>query len=605
MSGPEASGSPLDPRIVAFRTEAFDLGEDLGNLVIVHRQGLIEATVFYGARILEALSAEAVGALGLGRSRNAYSNLTRLAELNLMPAPVPWWAHALRRLGNETRHLHRRHQPSDSNLAVLFTERWLEWYFCSFELGLRLEGIVDPSEESPLRAAAAPDLGAVVEALDCSARSKETDAFDAILEAEVVTHFHRAPVLAGVAVEVLLSRERFEDADRLLAQSLAAHPDDLRLRQLQALHLSRTGELERARDGLEPLVRDGRDDPETMGILAGVYKRIWRRDPEDRAALGRSQRTYRSGWKRARGSSTYLAVNAAATSLWLGRHDEARAMAEDCRRVLEERREVMARFLGAGQGALGFWDLMTSAETNVILGRFGDARREYAAAFERFAERTGDLQVVREQLARNLEALGLAASAEEFCSLPAPPGGEPFLVGVTGHRRIADVERVAAEVGAILTRLRREDPSRRLAALSPLAEGADRLVARAVLESGPDAGLCVPLPLELDDYRTDCASSSSTDELADLLVRADRLIFPEGLDAIGRADERGAGPTSGDARDEAYERSGRYVLEHASVLLALWDGRPARGRGGTGQIVEEARRRGTPVEVVRVERREP
>jgi hypothetical protein len=44
-----------------------------------------------------------------------------------------------------------------------------------------------------------------------------------------------------------------------------------------------------------------------------------------------------------------------------------------------------------------------------------------------------------------------------------------------------------------------------------------------------------------------------------------------------------------DNRAEAYQQAGRYVVEHSAVLLAVWDGLPAGGRGGTAEIVAWAR----------------
>ena len=48
-------------------------------------------------------------------------------------------------------------------------------------------------------------------------------------------------------------------------------------------------------------------------------------------------------------------------------------------------------------------------------------------------------------------------------------------------------------------------------------------------------------------------------------------------------------------KDESYERVGRMVVEQSDLLIAIWDGEPAAGRGGTTQIVEEALARHTPV----------
>ena len=51
----------------------------------------------------------------------------------------------------------------------------------------------------------------------------------------------------------------------------------------------------------------------------------------------------------------------------------------------------------------------------------------------------------------------------------------------------------------------------------------------------------------------------------------------------------------GSSREEAYERAGRRVVDRADVVVALWDGQPSRGRGGTAAIVSYARAHGVPV----------
>ncbi len=52
-------------------------------------------------------------------------------------------------------------------------------------------------------------------------------------------------------------------------------------------------------------------------------------------------------------------------------------------------------------------------------------------------------------------------------------------------------------------------------------------------------------------------------------------------------------------RDEAYARAGEDVLDRCDVLLAVWDGQPAQGRGGTGEVVRRAREMGKPLLDVR------
>lgn len=46
---------------------------------------------------------------------------------------------------------------------------------------------------------------------------------------------------------------------------------------------------------------------------------------------------------------------------------------------------------------------------------------------------------------------------------------------------------------------------------------------------------------------------------------------------------------------EAYVMAGRATVAHCDLLIAVWDGKPARGRGGTAEVVEMAIARGRPV----------
>lgn len=114
--------------------------------------------------------------------------------------------------------------------------------------------------------------------------------------------------------------------------------------------------------------------------------------------------------------------------------------------------------------------------------------------------------------------------------------------------------------------------------ISPLAEGADRIVARAGLALGAD--LQCPLPFHADEYCLDFEDAASREEFRALLAKAS-VVF--------EAD------ASRDAEEVAYERIGRMVLEQSDFLIAIWDGEPAAGRGGTAQIVEEALAQNVPV----------
>ena len=161
-------------------------------------------------------------------------------------------------------------------------------------------------------------------------------------------------------------------------------------------------------------------------------------------------------------------------------------------------------------------------------------------------------------------------------------------IGVTGHRILADLEKIDAGVEIALRHIESAFPGEPLTVISALAEGADRIVARHVL-ARPDAGLTVPLPLAKSDYLADFQSEDSRADFLSLLQRADHL------------EEMPSAAT----REQGYEAAGEYVLNNSEVLIAIWDGRNAQGQGGTGEIVARARQRGLPIAWVHAGNREP
>lgn len=158
----------------------------------------------------------------------------------------------------------------------------------------------------------------------------------------------------------------------------------------------------------------------------------------------------------------------------------------------------------------------------------------------------------------------------------------PLVIGVTGHRdlRPEDQERLCQEVRAVFRGLRAKYPSTPFVLLSPLAEGADRLVARVALEPGLGARLVVPLPMTQRLYEEDFQSQESLAEFRELLKRAEYCFEMHML-----ADER-AVAIAGIARNRQYEQVGRYIARESQILVALWDGRATDKVGGTAEIVE-------------------
>jgi hypothetical protein len=186
-------------------------------------------------------------------------------------------------------------------------------------------------------------------------------------------------------------------------------------------------------------------------------------------------------------------------------------------------------------------------------------------------------------------------------------------IGVTGHRDLVDREQAGATASNALCHLLTVLETtkwpigimRSIAysgtkvgyrIVSPLAEGADRVVAALALSPDPWLAdrmreLVVPLPFQLDYYRgrdgqpgTDCGNPQSQFEF-DRLRSAAQWVRP--LHPYLPADS---------AQQKSWYRDvGTYVVEHCDFLFALWDGQDNKHEGGTADIVKIALKQGKPV----------
>ena len=161
------------------------------------------------------------------------------------------------------------------------------------------------------------------------------------------------------------------------------------------------------------------------------------------------------------------------------------------------------------------------------------------------------------------------------------------IIGVTGHRVLTKISQTCLCVREVISGLAQQTD--RLILLSPLAEGADRLVATEVLKF-PNTSLRVVLPLEIEDYRHDFTSPASLTEFQVLLEQA------EEVKVLAPAENRNL----------AYEAVGRYVVDHCDLLVALWDGCKTHNKqGGTAEIVAYAKNKQKPLYWINSENPEP
>jgi hypothetical protein len=159
-------------------------------------------------------------------------------------------------------------------------------------------------------------------------------------------------------------------------------------------------------------------------------------------------------------------------------------------------------------------------------------------------------------------------------------------IGVTGHHALLDSDKVRGNLMACLEHLAAllSHTPFRLVILTPLAEGADRLVAQTALDwkcdrmNGP-VQIEAILPLPVSNYLKDFKKSESKAEFKRLLKNASASYVLQGS----------AG------RPEAYRRIGYHVATHCDLLIAIYDGKEARGKGGTAEIYQRAKYNGRTI----------
>lgn len=156
-------------------------------------------------------------------------------------------------------------------------------------------------------------------------------------------------------------------------------------------------------------------------------------------------------------------------------------------------------------------------------------------------------------------------------------GPVPLLLGVTGHRdlRVEDLARLRDAIASILTSYQARLPHTRIIVLSSLADGADRLVAKAALELGCE--LFVPLPFSVDEFKKTLADDAGRIEFDELAAQAVVVFEVPRLNPL--TDWKRA------SADVRYANCGAYIALHCSELLALWDGNETDHLAGTAKDV--------------------
>ena len=149
-----------------------------------------------------------------------------------------------------------------------------------------------------------------------------------------------------------------------------------------------------------------------------------------------------------------------------------------------------------------------------------------------------------------------------------------YRIAISGHRGLpASTAHLVDQ--AIRAALAERAPE--LTGISCLADGADQIFARAVTNLGGTLEAVIPAT----EYREKLPEDSQPgyDELLTRAVAVHRMPFTE-------------------STPQSHMAASKLMIDEADELYAVWDGEPARGYGGTADVVAYARGHGIPVRVI-------
>jgi hypothetical protein len=142
-------------------------------------------------------------------------------------------------------------------------------------------------------------------------------------------------------------------------------------------------------------------------------------------------------------------------------------------------------------------------------------------------------------------------------------------IGIIGHRDLSKQKIYQYKQLVFKTLKKLQVNHHNIKLITPLAEGADRLVVYQALKLNID--FKVVLPMARDEYKKDFNfySKKEFDKLLKISHSTTTLTYRENV-----------------SRDFKYECVGKYISDNCDILLVLWDGTYNNLQGGTGEIVK-------------------
>ena len=279
-----------------------------------------------------------------------------------------------------------------------------------------------------------------------------------------------------IVIEHLIEQGRYLEA-RSLTMKAIARDADIRIQQLHALALSKSGMPVAAKDFLEKVYIIHPEDAETAGILGGIYKELFKQTEDSEYAI-QSRDTYLKNFSIT--GSYYTGINAATMSAIAGQARKGREIAQ----------EVISK-IGETQS---FWEIATLGEAYLLTKDYKKSIELYQKARQLAGMDWGMISSVHNQLWLISHYMNVPS---EILKIFNPPAVAAF-VGHMIDRPDRPSPRFPSSIeGAVKEAIRASIQSNKIAiGYCSLACGGDILFAEAMEEEGGEVNIFLPFNKE-------------------------------------------------------------------------------------------------------------
>jgi tetratricopeptide (TPR) repeat protein len=277
--------------------------------------------------------------------------------------------------------------------------------------------------------------------------------------------------------EVLMNQGRYLEA-RALCEHALRLKSNLRLQQLYALALSKSGAPEEGRKFLEPVYQSNASDAETAGILGGIYKELFKKNQDSRFAL-LSRDTYAKNFEATK--SYYTGINAAAMSAVGMQASRSKALAKEVITLIAE-------------STNDFWELATLGEAFLLLKEKDKSIDAYTKAKKIAGSDWGKITSVYSQLWLLNNFIPVSAEIQRMFSPPGVMAFTGHMVDAAGSGRLRFPAAIEGDIKkAIANTIQTHNVK---VGYCSLACGGDILFAEALAEQNGEVHIYIPFNIE-------------------------------------------------------------------------------------------------------------